>query len=35
VLHRVVQSCGLEDCAQLLALATPDDRAIFSAQPFW
>jgi hypothetical protein len=24
VLHRVIQSCGLEDCAQLVALATPD-----------
>jgi uncharacterized protein DUF6178 len=23
VLHRVIQSCGLEDCAELVALATP------------
>src|SRR6266481_5967060 len=23
VLHRVVQSCGLEDCGELVALATP------------
>ena len=24
VLHRVIQRCGLEDCAELVALATPD-----------
>ena len=24
VLHRVIQTCGLEDCAELVALATPD-----------
>jgi hypothetical protein len=24
VLHRVIQSCGLEDCGELVALATPD-----------
>src|ERR1700730_9279542 len=24
VLHRIIQSCGLEDCGELLALATPD-----------
>jgi hypothetical protein len=24
VLHRVIQSCGLEDCAELVALATPE-----------
>src|SRR5205814_9857023 len=23
ILHRVIQTCGLEDCAELLALATP------------
>jgi uncharacterized protein DUF6178 len=27
VLHRVIQRCGLEDCGQLLALATPDQLA--------
>lgn len=24
ILHRVIQSCGLEDCAEFVALATPD-----------
>jgi hypothetical protein len=24
VLHRIIQSCGLEDCGELVALATPD-----------
>src|SRR5688572_4069625 len=24
LLHRVIQRCGLEDCAELVALATPD-----------
>jgi hypothetical protein len=24
MLHRVIQSCGLEDCGELIALATPD-----------
>src|ERR1700716_3841345 len=24
MLHRVIQSCGLEDCGELVALATPD-----------
>jgi hypothetical protein len=27
VLHRVIQSCGLEDCSELVALATPDQLA--------
>ena len=27
VLHRVVQRCGLEDCGELVALATPDQLA--------
>ena len=27
VLHRVIQSCGLEDCGELVALATPDQLA--------
>jgi len=27
VLHRVIQICGLEDCADLVALATPDQLA--------
>ena len=27
VLHRVIQVCGLEDCAELVALATPDQLA--------
>lgn len=27
MLHRVVQSCGLEDSGELLALATPDQLA--------
>src|SRR5204863_4225957 len=27
VLHRVVQRCGLEDCGELLALATPEQLA--------
>src|SRR5204862_7537215 len=30
VLHRVIQTCGLEDCADLVALATPDQlQAVF------
>ena len=24
LLHRVIQSCGLEDCGELVALATPE-----------
>ena len=28
LLHRVIQSCGLEDCGELVVLATP-------AQPFY
>jgi hypothetical protein len=27
VLHRVIQGCGLEDCGELVALATPDQLA--------
>src|ERR1700722_1294621 len=27
VLHRVIQNCGLEDCGELLALATPEQLA--------
>jgi hypothetical protein len=27
VLHRVIQTCGLEDCGELVALATPDQLA--------
>ena len=27
MLHRVIQSCGLEDCGELVALATPDQLA--------
>src|SRR5712692_8945197 len=27
LLHRVIQSCGLEDCAELVALATPGQLA--------
>src|SRR5215510_3753127 len=27
LLHRVIESCGLEDCGELLALATPDQLA--------
>jgi hypothetical protein len=27
VLHRLIQSCGLEDCGELVALATPDQLA--------
>jgi hypothetical protein len=27
LLHRVIQSCGLEDCAELVALATPEQLA--------
>jgi hypothetical protein len=27
LLHRVIQSCGLEDCGELVALATPDQLA--------
>jgi hypothetical protein len=30
MLHRVIQSCGLEDCGELVALATPDQlKAVF------
>ena len=30
VLHRVIETCGLEDCADLVALATPDQlQAVF------
>src|SRR5258706_13188421 len=27
VLHRLIQRCGLEDCGELVALATPDQLA--------
>jgi hypothetical protein len=27
VLHRIIQTCGLEDCSELVALATPDQLA--------
>ena len=27
VLHRVIQNCGLEDCAEIVALATPGQLA--------
>jgi Family of unknown function (DUF6178) len=35
VLHRVIQSCGLEDCGELVALATPDQLARLFDLDLW
>jgi hypothetical protein len=35
VLHRVIQSCGLEDCGELVALATPDQLARIFDLDLW
>ena len=35
VLHRVIQSCGLEDCGELVALATPGQLAAVFDLDLW
>jgi hypothetical protein len=35
VLHHVIQSCGLEDCAELVALATPEQLAAVFDLDLW
>src|SRR5437899_1704707 len=35
VLHRVIQSCGLEDCGELVALATPEQLACVFDLDLW
>jgi len=35
ILHRVIQRCGLEDCAELVALATPDQLARILDVDIW
>jgi hypothetical protein len=35
VLHRVIQSCGLEDCGELVALATPEQLARIFDLDLW
>ena len=35
LLHRVIQSCGLEDCGELVALATPDQLARIFDLDLW
>src|SRR4030095_13708170 len=35
LLHRVVQSCGLEDCGELVALATPEQLQRIFALDLW
>jgi len=35
LLHRVIQSCGLEDCGELVALATPEQLARILDVDLW
>src|SRR5205823_3807678 len=35
VLHRIIQSCGLEDCGELVALATPGQVAAVFDLDLW
>ena len=35
VLHRVIQRCGLEDCAELVAFATPEQLALILDVDIW
>ena len=35
VLHRVIQRCGLEDCAELVAFATPEQLARILDVDIW
>src|SRR4029434_18273 len=35
LLHRVIQSCGLEDCAEIVALATPQQLARIFDLDLW
>src|SRR5262245_27437947 len=35
VLHRVIQACGLEDCAEFVALATPEQLARVLDADIW
>jgi hypothetical protein len=35
LLHRVIQSCGLEDCGELVALATPEQLACILDVDLW
>ena len=35
MLHRVIQRCGLEDCGELVALATPDQLAAVFDLDLW
>ena len=35
VLHRVIEACGLEDCAEFVALATPQQLARVLEADIW
>src|SRR5262249_56270911 len=35
ILHRIIQGCGLEDCGELVALATPAQLAVVFDRDLW